>query len=77
MVLVRIDLAGAPHRNPDGEEIPCPHLHVYREGYADKWAEPLPANIFHDPSDIWRTLSDFFAFCNVSRPPHIERGLFT
>ena len=33
VILARVDVAGAPHRNPDGEEIPCPHLHVYREGY--------------------------------------------
>lgn len=36
VVLMRLDVAGRPHRNPDGEEIPCPHLHVYREGYGDK-----------------------------------------
>ena len=23
-------------RNPDGEEIPYPHLHVYKKGLADK-----------------------------------------
>src|SRR3954463_2406653 len=33
VVLMRLDIGGAPHRNPDGEEIPCPHLHIYREGY--------------------------------------------
>jgi hypothetical protein len=31
VVLVRLDLGGAPHRNPDDEEIAAPHLHVYRE----------------------------------------------
>jgi len=36
VILVRVDLGGGPHRNPDDEDIPCPHLHVYREGYADK-----------------------------------------
>lgn len=36
VALVRLDLAGAPHRNPDGSEIPCPHFHVYREGFGDK-----------------------------------------
>ena len=30
IILMRLDLDGPPHRNPDGEEIPCPHLHVYR-----------------------------------------------
>jgi hypothetical protein len=38
VVLVRLDLGGAPHRNPDDEEIPPPHLHLYREGFGAKWA---------------------------------------
>jgi hypothetical protein len=42
IVLVRLDLGGPGHRNPDGEEISTPHLHVYREGYGDKWAVPVP-----------------------------------
>jgi hypothetical protein len=33
VVLVRLDFGGRPHRNPDDEEIPSPHLHIYREGY--------------------------------------------
>ena len=32
IVLPRLDLDGSPHENPDGEVVPCPHLHVYREG---------------------------------------------
>jgi len=77
VVLVRLDLGGAPHRNPDDEEIATPHLHVYREGYGDKWAIPVPADRFRDPADIWATLEDFLRFCNVTQHPHIERGLFT
>lgn len=77
VVLVRLDLGGAPHRNPDDEEIAAPHLHVYREGYGDKWAIAVPADRFRDPADIWATLDDFLRFCNVTQPPHIERGLFT
>jgi len=46
IVLVRLDFGGPPHRNPDGDESGCPHLHVYKEGYADKWAYPLPEGIF-------------------------------
>jgi hypothetical protein len=42
IVLYRLDIAGAPHRNLDGEKIPCPHLHFYREGYGAKWAIPAP-----------------------------------
>jgi hypothetical protein len=36
VVLIRLDFGGAPHRNPDGTEISCPHLHLYRENYGDK-----------------------------------------
>lgn len=77
VVLVRLDLGGAPHRNPDDEEIPAPHLHVYREGYGDKWAIPVPADRFKNVSNVWASLEDFLRFCNVTQPPHIERGLFT
>ncbi len=77
VVLVRLDLGGAPHRNPDDAEIPAPHVHLYREGYGDKWAIPLPAEHFRDPSYVWITFEDFLRYCNITRPPHVERGLFT
>jgi hypothetical protein len=77
VVLVRLDLGGAPHRNPDDEEIPAPHLHVYREGHGDKWAIAVPADRFTATADLWATLDDFMGFCNITQPPHIERGLFT
>jgi len=77
VVLVRLDLGGAPHRNPDGEEIPVPHLHVYREGYGDKWAVPVPDKRFSNVAEVWQTLDDFMRFCNITQPPHIQRGLFT
>ena len=77
VVLVRLDLGGAPHRNPDDEEIPAPHLHLYREGYGDKWAIPIPVDTFRATNDLWTTLEDFMRFCNITQPPRIERGLFT
>lgn len=77
VVLVRLDLGGAPHRNPDDTEIATPHLHVYREGYGDKWATAVPAERFRNVADVWTTLEDFLRYCNVTQPPQIERGLFT
>lgn len=77
VVLVRLDLGGAPHRNPDDTEIAAPHLHVYREGYGDKWAIAAPPERFRDGSDVWAALQDFLRYCNVTQPPQIERGLFT
>jgi len=75
IVLVRLDFGGSPHRNPDDTEIPCPHLHVYREGYGDKWAIPAPSNNFQNTNDIWKTFQDFIAYCNVVSPPRIQIGL--
>jgi hypothetical protein len=77
IVLVRLDFGGAPHRNPDDEEIGSPHLHVYREGYGDKWAMPIPGDRFTNPADPWQNLVEFMAYCNVVGPPAIRRGLFT
>lgn len=77
LVLARLDFGGPAHRNPDEQEIPCPHLHVYREGYGDKWALPIPAERFPRIGDWWGTLEDFMAFCNITRPPRLKRGLFT
>jgi hypothetical protein len=76
IVLVRLDFGSQPHRNPDGQEITSPHLHIYREGYSDKWAVPVPINQFPNISDLWQTLHDFMRFCNITDPPFIEKGLF-
>jgi hypothetical protein len=76
VVLVRLDLSGAPHRNPDDTEIAAPHLHIYREGFGDKWAIPLPADQFRSPAEVWTTFEDFLRFCNITCPPYVDRGLF-
>ena len=75
IVLVRIDLGGAPHRNPDGEEVPAPHIHLYSEGYGDKWAYPLPDH-FTDASSLRTTFDEFIRFCNIVTQPNIQWGLF-
>jgi hypothetical protein len=76
VILVRLDFGGAPHRNPDGVEMTCPHLHIYREGYGDKWAFAVPADKFSNISDTWATLEDFMRYCTITQPPIIQRGLF-
>ncbi|MDE2758781.1 MAG: hypothetical protein OXH90_00580 [Paracoccaceae bacterium] len=64
VILARLDFGGRPHRNPDGEEIDTPHLHLYREGFGDKWAFPVPFDI-SVPFDLWQTLMNFMRFCNI------------
>jgi len=77
IILVRLDFGGSSHQNPDGEEVPSPHLHLYREGFGDKWAVPVPVKAFLNLSDLWQTLNDFMNFCNIIKPPIIDRGLFS
>jgi hypothetical protein len=75
IILARLDFGGQPHRNPDDSEVDSPHLHLYREGYGDKWAFLVPVDFVHI-GDPWATLLDFMKYCNVTMPPVINRGLF-
>ena len=72
VILARLDVDGPPHRNPDDTEVPPPHLHMYVEGYGDKWAVPAPLDGFSDPTDTERTLREFMQFINVVDPPNIR-----
>lgn len=73
-ILLRLDVGGPPHENPDGNVIPCPHLHIYREGFGTKWAHPLPSH-FVNPRDLVSTLSEFLSYCHVRDIPEIQRSL--
>lgn len=77
IILMRLDLDGPPHRNPDGAEIPCPHLHTYREGFGDKWANAVPADRYPDTEDLFATCEAFMQHCNISGPARMQRGLFS
>lgn len=77
IILARLDFGGSPHRNPDDEEIPCPHLHVYREGFGDKWAMLLPPDRFPHSKDPFALLEAFMRFVNIVEPPLLSRDLFT
>jgi hypothetical protein len=77
IILMRLDLNGPPHRNPDGVEVPCPHLHLYREGYGDKWAIPAEPARYSNTSDLFSTLEVFMGECNITNRPNIQKGLFS
>jgi hypothetical protein len=76
VVLVRLDVDGAPHTNPDGQIIPGTHLHLFREGFEDKWAYPIDPGIFTLLSDPGTTFQDFCAFCKIESPPPVQ-GVIT
>jgi hypothetical protein len=77
IILLTLDLDGPPHRNPDGVEVPCPHLHSYCEGYGDKWAVSAPVNRYPNTTDLFSTFEAFMGQCNVVEPPRIQKGLFS
>ena len=77
IILMRLDLDGPPHRNPDGTEIASPHLHIYRAGYGDKWAMAAPADIYTNTLDLFSTFQAFMGHCNVTIPPNLQKGLFS
>lgn len=77
IILLRLDLDGPPHTNPDGAEVPCPHLHIYREGYGDKWAIPAPIDRYTNMLDLFSTFEAFMQQCNITERPRLQKGLFS
>ena len=64
-ILLRLDISGPPHTNPNGETIVCPHLHIYKEGYSDRWAYQLPSD-FSNSEDLISKLIEFLEYCKIT-----------
>jgi hypothetical protein len=77
IILMRLDLDGPPHRNPDGTEVPCPHLHIYKEGFGDRWAIAAPVDRYTNRLDLFSTCEAFLKHCNITGPSKMQRGLFS
>ena len=88
-ILRRLDVDGSPHPNPavenvpmdflvpyNGIEVPCPHLHIYVEGFAHRWAIPAPDELANSNNNLYIILGNFLKYCNVQEMPDIKRGLF-
>ncbi|HXA27620.1 MAG TPA: hypothetical protein VN193_02640 [Candidatus Angelobacter sp.] len=69
IVLLRLCVDGPPHTNPDGTAVGRRHLHVYRKGYEDRFAEPVDPKDFPNLSDVCSTAIDFCRYCNVTNIP--------
>lgn len=63
-ILLRLEIDGPPHTNPDGNIIKGTHLHICKEGYGDSWAYPLP-DIFTNTKDLTTTLIQFLEYCKT------------
>jgi hypothetical protein len=79
VILLRLDLVGPKHRNPDGEEVVCPHIHRYKEGYGDKWAYEIGTDefkeVFTNPQDLFITIEEFMDYCNIITKPVIQLSI--
>ena len=71
--LLRIDVGGPDHTNPDGTVVPCPHIHIQRKdsGAWDVWAMEIPA-VFGNVEDRIETFKVFLQYCNVNNIASIE-----
>jgi hypothetical protein len=76
VILVRLDVDGAPHTNPDGARLPGTHLHLFREGYEDRWAYAVDRKAFSRLADPGKTFHDFCALCRIESPPPVQ-GVIT
>ena len=72
VILVRLDVDGAPHTNPDGEKLLATHMHLFKEGFDDRWAHPVDHAKFSMPSDPGTTFHEFCAFCKIEAPPPVQ-----
>ena len=71
--LLRIDVGGPDHTNPDGTIVPCPHIHIQQRdtGAWDSWAVEIPA-VFGNVEDRIETFRAFLQYCNVHNIASIE-----
>lgn len=71
VVLMRLCVGRQPHRNPDGQIIVGNHLHIYRSGFGDRYAEPVNIASPDFIDDTVRLLERF----NVVKKPVFSDGL--
>lgn len=71
VILLRLDVDGPEHTNPDGETLPRTHLHIYREGQGDRFAIPVPPDMTNT-SDLFQTLIDFLSYFKTINANDLE-----
>ena len=87
-ILRRLDYDCAPHLNPEvetvplpilepynGKEIQSPHMHLYVEGFGERWSVPADLFFNFNGKDIYEIMIDFFKYCNVKKLPDITKTL--
>jgi hypothetical protein len=75
LILLRYD-SGGRHTNPDGVTFDGPHVHIFREGFNDKFAYPISDLNIEDTNSIDEVLDKLLQFCNVIKRPVINIPMF-
>jgi len=75
LIMLRYDNEGR-HTNPDGISFDGRHVHLYREGYNDKFAFPVEEiGIFTDaPVEV--VFNKIMSYCKIRRYPSIQFRIF-
>ena len=75
LILLRYD-SGGRHTNPDGVSFNGPHVHIFREGFNDKFAYPISDLNIDATNSIDEVLDKLLQFCNVTKRPIVEIPMF-
>ena len=75
-MLLRFDALGR-HTNPDGKSFDGPHVHIYKDGYDDKFAFSV-SEIGIDENNLQTdaVLIQFLTYCNIVNCPKNQLALF-
>ena len=71
VTLLRLDIDGPENTNPDGCILPRTQLHIYREGFGDRFAIAVPPEI-KNTDDLIETLIEFLEYFSVSNTNKLE-----
>ena len=75
IILLRYDNEGR-HTNPDGNTIIGRHIHIFREGYNDKFAFSVSEIGVTETDQMITVFNKIMQYCNIKRFPSIEVPMF-
>jgi hypothetical protein len=71
VILIRLEVNGPQHINPDGTKIGCNHIHIYSEEYGDRVAYDLQSfkdASFYTCQKFYDYFMELCKYCNIRLP---------
>lgn len=75
LIMLRYDNGGR-HTNPDGETFEGPHVHLFKEGFNDKFAYPISIINIEETDTMEVRFKKILHFCNIKDCPDLEVPMF-